>query len=55
LKISTFGLGRGGEGVGEAFLGFGGWMRGFGCDFFYPEGWMGWWFRKFTILFLFFS
>jgi len=43
LKISTFGLGRGGEArvLGEAFLGFGGWVRGFGCGFFFPEGWMG--------------
>jgi len=50
LKISAFGLGRGGEArvSGEAFLGF-------GCGFFFPEGWMGYGFRRVMILFLFFA
>jgi len=43
LKISTVGLGWGGEArvLGEAFLGFGGWVTGFGGDFFFSEGWVG--------------
>jgi hypothetical protein len=32
---------RDGRVLGEVFLGFGGWVRRFGCGFFFPEGCMG--------------
>jgi hypothetical protein len=38
--------------LGEVFLGFGGWVRRFGCAFFFPEGCM---FRRVMIFILFFS
>jgi hypothetical protein len=53
LKLSTVGLGREARVLGETFLGFGGWVRGFGCDFSFPEGWVGEGFTRVMILFLF--
>jgi hypothetical protein len=42
LKISTFNFWMGdGRVLGEVFLGFGRWVRRFGCVFFFPEECMG--------------
>ncbi len=39
--------------LGEVFLGFGEWVRRFGCTFFFPEGCMGQGFRR-VMIFIFF-